>query len=205
MGKTIISIIDAIGSNGELEKDNKLLWRIPEDLKRFKQLTQNHAVIMGRKTFESIGKPLPNRINIVVTRDIEKARRRIFSSASPPKGGAPKRLTQKQASSLSSGGKIAFASPSLIICSSFETAIGLAQNSRIYHLSSIINDEIFVIGGGQIYEQGIQYADKLYLTIVEGIYEADTFFPDYSVFKNVVHKETRKADGYTFIFLDLEK
>ncbi len=64
-----ISIIAAIGKNRELGKDNKLLWHIPEDLKRFKRLTQDHAVIMGRKTYESIGKPLPNRTNIIVTRD----------------------------------------------------------------------------------------------------------------------------------------
>ena len=65
-----ISIIAAIGKNRELGKDNKLLWHISEDLKRFKQITSGHPVIMGRKTFESLGKPLPNRLNIVITRDI---------------------------------------------------------------------------------------------------------------------------------------
>ncbi len=64
-----ISIIAAIGRNRELGKGNELLWRIPDDLKRFKELTTGHPVIMGRKTFDSIGKPLPNRTNIVVTRD----------------------------------------------------------------------------------------------------------------------------------------
>lgn len=64
-----LSIIAAIGRNRELGKDNRLLWHIPEDLKRFKKLTANHVVIMGRKTFESIGRPLPNRTNIVVTRN----------------------------------------------------------------------------------------------------------------------------------------
>ncbi len=66
----MISIIAAIGKNRELGKDNRLLWSIPEDLKRFKALTQSHIVIMGRKTFESLPiKPLPHRINIVVTRN----------------------------------------------------------------------------------------------------------------------------------------
>jgi len=65
----MINIIAAIGKNRELGKDNKLLWHIPEDFKRFKMLTSGHIVIMGRKTYESIGKPLPNRINIVVTRN----------------------------------------------------------------------------------------------------------------------------------------
>lgn len=70
----MISIVAAIGRNRVLGKDNHLLWRIPDDLKRFKQLTLGHPIIMGRKTFESIlatlGKPLPGRTNIVVTRDV---------------------------------------------------------------------------------------------------------------------------------------
>lgn len=67
----MISIIAAIGKNRELGKNNKLLWHLPEDMRRFKQLTQGYAVIMGRKTFESLGsKPLTNRLNIVITRDI---------------------------------------------------------------------------------------------------------------------------------------
>ncbi len=66
----MISIIAAIGKNRELGKNNQLLWRIPKDLKRFKKITQGHVVIMGRKTFESLAiKPLPNRINVVITRD----------------------------------------------------------------------------------------------------------------------------------------
>ena len=65
----MISIIAAVSKNGVIGVDNKLPWNLPEDLKRFKELTTNNVVIMGRKTYESIGKPLPNRINIVVTRN----------------------------------------------------------------------------------------------------------------------------------------
>ena len=65
----MISIVAAIGRNRELGNGNELLWHIPEDLKRFKALTSGHPVIMGRKTFESIGRPLPNRTNIIITRD----------------------------------------------------------------------------------------------------------------------------------------
>jgi dihydrofolate reductase len=68
VNKMAISIIAAVAQNGAIGKDNKLLWHIPEDLRRFKQLTSGHAVIMGRKTFDSIGKPLPNRQNIVITK-----------------------------------------------------------------------------------------------------------------------------------------
>lgn len=66
---TKLSLVAVIGKNRELGRDNKLLWQIPEDLKHFKRITENHAVIMGRKTYESIGRSLPNRINIIVTRD----------------------------------------------------------------------------------------------------------------------------------------
>ena len=65
----MISIIAAVSKNGVIGVDNKLPWNLPEDLKRFKELTTNNVVIMGRKTYESIGKPLPNRINIVITRN----------------------------------------------------------------------------------------------------------------------------------------
>ncbi|WP_439557490.1 dihydrofolate reductase, partial [Dyadobacter sp.] len=67
----VVSIIVAVADNGVIGKDNELLWRLPDDLKRFKQLTLGHPMIMGRKTFESIGKPLPGRTSIVVTRNAE--------------------------------------------------------------------------------------------------------------------------------------
>lgn len=67
----VLSVIVAIADNGVIGGGNELLWHIPDDLKRFKRVTSGHSVIMGRKTFESIGKPLPNRRNIVVTRNLE--------------------------------------------------------------------------------------------------------------------------------------
>jgi len=69
----MITIIAAIGKNGELGKDNNLIWHLPNDLKRFKKVTSGHHVIMGRKTFESLGKPLPNRTNIIITRNTSYA------------------------------------------------------------------------------------------------------------------------------------
>ncbi len=205
---TKISIIAAIGKNRELGKDNKLLWHIPEDLKRFKKLTENHAVIMGRKTFESIGRPLPNRLNIVITRDIKKflhwAQQRKFyhTRTSPSKDGT---LESE---------KFAFVSPDLIVCCTFENAIELAKNPTTNYYRLTTHPEAFIIGGGQIYEQALPYADKLYLTIVEKAPlrseelrwgQADTFFPDYSAFKKIVYKETKESEGYRFTFLDLEK
>src|ERR1700709_1120239 len=64
-----ISIIVAISENNAIGKNNQLLWHLPADLKHFKNITSGHSIIMGRKTFDSIGRPLPNRRNIVVTRD----------------------------------------------------------------------------------------------------------------------------------------
>ena len=65
----MITIIAAIGKNGELGKDNDLIWHLPNDLQRFKKITAGHHIIMGRKTFESLGKPLPNRTTIIITRN----------------------------------------------------------------------------------------------------------------------------------------
>lgn len=158
--KPIISLIAAIGENRELGKNNQLLWHIPEDLKRFRKITKGHVVIMGRKTFESIGKPLPKRTNIIITKD---------KTYHPP----------------------------VIVCHSVIEAIEVAKRKE--------KEEIFIIGGGQIYHQTIPFADRLYLTIVEGTFAADTFFPDYSQFKKKIFAEKRKSAGYQYQFLILEK
>jgi dihydrofolate reductase len=164
MAKPRISIISAISQNRAIGKKNKLLWHIGEDLRRFKALTEGHPVVMGRKTFESLGKALPNRTNIVVTRD------KMFEI------------------------------PGVVIARSLEEAIEVAKKEN-----PPAGGEIFIIGGGQIYEQAIKLADKLYLTIVEGEYEADTFFPDYSDFKKVIFEEKRESEGYKYEFLELER
>lgn len=159
MNKPIISIIAAIGTNRELGKNNKLLWNIPEDLKRFKELTNGHPVIMGRKTFESIGRPLPNRINIIITHDKN------------------------------------YKEEGCLVVHSLEQAIELAEAKD--------DKEIFIIGGGQIYKQAINIADKLYLTIVKRSYAADTFFPDYSRFKKIIFQKEGQFNQYHYTFLEL--
>ena len=158
----MISIIAAIGKNRELGKDNKLLWHISQDFKRFKTLTSGHIVIMGRKTFESIGKPLHNRVNIVITRN---------------RTWAPLGCT---------------------VCYSIKEALRQAQGK--------LSEEVFIIGGAEIYKQGIQYADKLYLTLVnQGYPEADAFFPDYSEFKKIIFEENHFSGKIKFKFIDLIK
>ena len=154
-------MIAALAENRAIGKDNKLLWHIPEDFKRFKTITSGHPIIMGRKTYQSIGKPLPNRSNIVVTRDEN------------------------------------FTADGCIIVNSLEEGLQKAQ--------AIDQEEIFIIGGGELYRLGMQYADKLYLTIVHKEFEGDTFFPDYSDFKNVLFKQKSESNGYTYTFLDVIK
>ena len=164
LNKNMISRIAAIGKNRELGKDNKLLWHISEDMKRFKNLTTGNVVIMGRKTYDSIPekfRPLPNRVNIVVTRDSN--------------------YQQKGA----------------IVCHSIEDSLEKARE---------FNKEIFIIGGASIYEQGIKFADKLYLTLVDKEYsDADAFFPDYSEFKKVISEENHSSGEFQFKFIEIEK
>ncbi len=128
----MITIIAAIGKNNALGKDNQLLWRLPKDLKHFKSLTENHPVVMGRKTYESIGKALPNRTNIVVSR------------------------------------KDNWFEENILIVSKLKEALKFAKK---------INEDFFIIGGGEIYKQTMELADKLEITYLEEDFEADTFFP----------------------------
>lgn len=159
----MISLIAAIASeNRALGKDGKLIYYIPEDLKRFKEITSGHPIIMGRKTFESIGQPLPNRTNIVITRDPE------------------------------------YYAEGVVVVNSLDEALSYVQGKPGV-------DEIFIIGGGQIYQETIGKADKLYLTVIEDNPEADTFFPDYSDFKKVVFEEGHEINGLKYKFIDLER
>jgi dihydrofolate reductase len=164
----IISIIAAIGKNRELGKNNKLLWHIPEDFKRFKNLTSGHVVIMGRKTYESLPekfRPLPDRVNIVVTRNAS------FTTTSQ-----------------------------LIVAGSIEQAIDKAKRNLP------AGRQVFIIGGANIYEQGIKYANKLYLTLINKAYsDADVFFPDYSEFKKLIFEKDGVEGDLKYKFVELIK
>ena len=130
----MITIIAAAGSNNELGKDNDLVWHLPDDFKRFKKLTTGHHIIMGRKTFQSFPKPLPNRVHLVITRNKDYH----------PEGA--------------------------IIVHSMAEALEVAKN----------DNQAFIIGGGEIYKIGMEIAEKIELTRVNGSFEADTFFPEIS-------------------------
>jgi len=176
MVKQKISIIAAIGKNRELGKDNKLLWNIPEDFKRFKDLTSGHIVIMGRKTYESLPekfRPLPNRISIVVTRNNQFT---ILARS--------------------------YKDSKVVICNSLEAAIQKAKSYK----SQVTSFEVFIIGGASIYAQGITCADKLYLTLIDKEYpDADAFFPEYGEFDKVSIAGEGEEGGIKYKFVELLK
>ena len=166
MPRATISIIAAVGRNNRaIGKAGALLWRISDDLKRFKRLTLGHPVIMGRKTFESIGKALPDRTNIVITRHSD------------------------------------FRADGVVVARSLEEAIEIASKQE--------EKEIFIIGGGEIYQQALPLCRKLLLTEVESDAEGDVFFPDYRAagFTREVSREARTDEktGLRYAWVDLER
>ena len=154
------TIIVAVAENNAIGKDNQLLWHLSDDLKRFKSLTSGHHIIMGRKTFESFPKPLPNRTHVVITKQ---------EDYKVPHG--------------------------IIVVNSLKDALDVAKE----------DNQPFIIGGGEIYNQSLEVANKIELTRVHHNFEADTFFPkiDNSIWKetsNVYHKKDAKNEfDYSFI------
>ena len=130
--RPMLSLVCAMDSNRLIGKDNALPWRLPADLAFFKRTTMGKPIIMGRKTFASIGKALPGRQNIVVTRDPE------------------------------------FDAPGCDIAPSLEQATTLAGNV----------DEVMLIGGASLYEQTINSADCIYITLIHHVFSGDTWFPE---------------------------
>lgn len=159
-----VSIIVAIARNFAIGKNNELLWHISADLKRFKEITKGHNVIMGKLTYESLPKrPLVNRTNIVIT-------------------DRPGETFE-----------------GCITVYSIEEALGHCNES----------DESFIIGGGSIYRQFLPYCNKLYLTLVNKDFDADTFFPQIDLDQwKLVKREDCNNDpsvDFSYSFLELEK
>ena len=140
-----ISIIVAIGNQGQIGVNNRLPWKLKEDLENFRKLTIGNVVIFGRKTFESIGRPLPNRTNVVATLD-----------------------------------------------KNFKADGVIVTNNLFEYLESYKNkdEELFVIGGKQIYVLSLPYADRLYITHINKAYEGNIYFPkiNYNDY-NVIYKK----------------
>lgn len=127
----MIKMIAAISKNRQIGLAGQMPWHIPEDLAYFKETTINHPILMGRKTFESIKRPLPNRRNIVLTHEVS------------------------------------YETEGIEILHSFNEALTLCNKL----------DQVFIIGGGQIYTKFLPYADELYLTLIDEVVNGDTSFP----------------------------
>jgi dihydrofolate reductase len=160
----MLTLIAAASENNALGKDNDLVWHLPDDFKRFKALTSGHYIIMGRKTFESFPKPLPNRTHVIITKQ---------NDYEAPEG--------------------------CIVVNSLKKAIEVCPE----------NEEVFIVGGGQIYKQSIEIADKIELTRVHTIIEADAFFPEidetvWEIIQSEYHPKDEKHK-YDFTYLTFVK
>ena len=152
---TKLTIVVAKAANNVIGNNNELIWHLPNDLKHFKNLTSGHPIIMGRKTFESIGKPLPNRTNIVITRNQN------------------------------------WGQEGILVANSLEEAIEKGRK---------IDSEIFIIGGGNIYAQAMNFVDVLEVTEVHQEFEGDTKFPeiDLKIWKEVAREDFSKDEKNQF-------
>ena len=154
----MISLIAAVGRNRELGINNNLIWKLHGDMKYFREQTSGKTVVMGRKTYLSIGSPLPKRKNIVISRSIDE----------------------------------------------IDGVEVIHDPKDILEMSK--EEDIFIIGGSSIYEYFIPYADKIYLTEIDGVHDADAFFPEFD--KSLYQKEIldkRSEDGVEYAFVIYQK
>lgn len=156
----MISLLLAMDANRLIGRENQLPWHLPKDLAYFKRMTMNHKIVMGRKTFDSIGRPLPGRENIILTRD-------------------------KQ-----------FSRNDCLIIHSMDELLELSKQS---------DEEIFVIGGSEIFKEILPHSDRLYITHIYHEFEGDTYFPetddeDWEVISREVG-ETDDKNPYHFEFV----
>lgn len=141
----ILTHIIAMSENRVIGKDNKLPWHIPEDLKFFREKTKNHIIIMGRKTFDSIQKPLPHRHHIIITRN---------------------KPTNNPHTQVDYVGSI-------------DEAIAKAK-TMTSTMNEAWGDEVFIIGGGEIFNQSMDVVNRIYLTVIHQDYEGDVFYPEFN-------------------------
>lgn len=164
-----IAIVVARARNGTIGRDNGMPWHLPEDLKHFKATTLGHAILMGRKTFDSIGRALPGRRTVVITRNPDWR----FDGC-------------ERAGSL---------------------AEAIATASRPGADPAIVTDEVFVVGGAQIYAEALALADRIVMTEIDAEFDGDAFFPDLDPAAWREHARTahRSATGLPFSIVDYRR
>ena len=150
--KKRVSLLVAVARNGVIGNKGKLPWRLPADLKRFKELTMGHHIIMGRKTYESIDRLLPGRTTVIVTRQRD------------------------------------YQVSGAIIANSLEEAIAACKG----------DDEIFVIGGAEIFREAFPLANRIYLTEIHANFEGDVFFPEWNKNDWKEIERTRRQNGLRY-------
>jgi dihydrofolate reductase len=155
--KPLVTLIAAVAANGVIGKNNRMPWHLPEDLKHFKALTMGHAMIMGRKTWESLPGRLPGRPHIVVTRNLD------------------------------------YRAEGAIVVDSIAAAIKAAGDT----------DEVFVIGGAELYAQAIELADQIQLTEIAANFDGDTRFPDYAreAWTETAREQHRADAGFDYAYV----
>ena len=154
----MITLIAACSENRVIGKDGTLIWHIPEDLKRFKKLTLGNPIVMGRKTYESIGKALPGRTNIILSRD----------------------------KSLRIDGCLVY--------------------NKISDILEIFEkNNIFVIGGGEIYKQFLDKADRIELTLIHKNFDGDTYFPEIGINWQVVESQKSTFEDTDIDYISYQK
>lgn len=184
-------IIAAIADNGAIGKDNDLLWHIAEDMKYFRRTTTGNPVVMGFRTFLSIGRPLPKRVNIVIS---------TRSWADVPEGVIVARSLEEAYSLVEKAAKSKVNDAAVDVEVSEKKVAGSADGGR-----ETEPGRIFIMGGGETYRKALPTADKLYITHVHtAIEDADTFFPVIDPVIWMVESETPSATdpetGYTYEF-----
>lgn len=159
----MISLIACMDEQQGIGIQNQLPWHLPEDLQYFKETTIGKVVVMGRKTFESIGKPLPNRTNVILTKEPTFC-----------------------------------ASENCLLYNSIEDFLKSEWNQEA---------EVFIIGGASIYKQFLPYADRLYLTKVEGTFPCDAFFPkiNWEMWREIDKKEGKLSEPFPYHFYVYER
>lgn len=187
MAKVIISSIVAVAKNNAIGKNNGMIWHLPEDLKHFKKTTLGKPILMGRKSYESLGKPLPGRPNIVVSRSYKN-----LPLNNPTSIFKDMEVDESIASKINEG-PFLFAT----IDEGIAAAKGMASKMNV--------DEIFITGGGEIYKQTLPITERLYLTRIERNYDGDTFFPELNMSEWRIISEDRHAGDPPFTFLVLER
>jgi dihydrofolate reductase len=178
--------IAAMSLNRVIGADNKIPWHLPEDFKWFKQMTTGNVIVLGRKTFEGLGKPLPNRLNVILTRH-------------------PLRL-RKQHPKLFGQSTLGVRARSLKTAFQFDLPRIVVQNNTQVRLKTNLlkldpaefSTDVFVCGGAQIYEQALPLCSDLYLTLVKRECEGDSFFPPFER-KFVLVEEIRDTPEFKIL------